>query len=395
MRVRVFELRLLATALTALWALAAVLVLVAYRPGGPIDLLVGVAACLILPIPVAAVVWPPVARGPRAFSVVVWIGLAAALLLIPSIGGVVRQLDARGPQTLLPSAEAAYPWILALVATSLFAGLGVARRLLGGTSLRRARLAAALALAIGATAVAGAAFAAAAVANDLALRDAAAATSRFGPTRTDIEPPPCDGPLAVGASARVALDLSGDVDARSTGSGALAGVRSGGDFRWVAQVATDRALGTYGAARVGPGSWLLEPRRAWRSVPSSEVADLALDAQVLQSALAPDQRVASEDRGLEFVEGARARHCRIAVDGPTFQAAFPQTAWLAGVGADLHRWRGQLDYWVFADGELGRASGSINGGASAVGAEGIQSTIAATMIAVDRDATFSIGAPLP
>ena len=50
---------------------------------------------------------------------------------------------------------------------------------------------------------------------------------------------------------------------------------------------------------------------------------------------------------------------------------------------------------VLVDGELGRASGSINGGASAVGAGGIQSTIAATMIAVDRDADLAVEAPLP
>src|SRR5207244_4325268 len=43
MRVRSFELRLIGAALTVLWTLAAGLVLLGYRPGGPIDLAVGVA----------------------------------------------------------------------------------------------------------------------------------------------------------------------------------------------------------------------------------------------------------------------------------------------------------------------------------------------------------------
>ena len=44
---------------------------------------------------------------------------------------------AQGSQTLLPSLEAAYPWLLALLATSLFAGIGLARRIQGGNALRR------------------------------------------------------------------------------------------------------------------------------------------------------------------------------------------------------------------------------------------------------------------
>ena len=39
MRVRRFELRLVAGALVAGWTIAAVLVLLGYRPGGPLDLL--------------------------------------------------------------------------------------------------------------------------------------------------------------------------------------------------------------------------------------------------------------------------------------------------------------------------------------------------------------------
>ena len=91
-RVRTFELRLVAVVLTALWFLGALYVLLGYRPGGPIDGLVGAAATLPMAIALAAVFWPPVARSDRAFAVIVWLGLLAGLLLVPSIGGVLNQL---------------------------------------------------------------------------------------------------------------------------------------------------------------------------------------------------------------------------------------------------------------------------------------------------------------
>jgi hypothetical protein len=131
-RVRAIELRILALVLVVLWAAAFVLVLVAYRPGGPVDLGVGLAAAGPILVAVAAVTWPPVAHGDRAFAATAWLGLAAVLLLVPSLAGIVGQLAGGGPQTLVPSAEAAYPWLLALIATGLFAGLGIARRRLGG-----------------------------------------------------------------------------------------------------------------------------------------------------------------------------------------------------------------------------------------------------------------------
>src|ERR671910_323596 len=102
MRARRLELRLLGSALAAAWGLAAVLVLLAYRPGGPLDLVLGVGSLLVL---------------------------------LPSIGSVLNQLRALGSQTLMPSLEAAYPWLLALAGTSLFAGFGLARRLDAGTAL--------------------------------------------------------------------------------------------------------------------------------------------------------------------------------------------------------------------------------------------------------------------
>lgn len=393
MRVRTFELRLVAAGLTALWFLAALYVVLGYRPGGPIDGLVGAAAGLPMAIALAAVIWPPVTRSDRAFALIVWLGLAAGLLLVPSIGGVLNQLLARGPQTLLPSLEAAYPWILALVATSLFAGVGIARRSLGGTGLRRARLTRAALIGFALALGAGATFASAAIANDLALLDRPSLSSRFGPAAGEATPPLCDRPLLAGATANLDLRLSADVDGRPVGAVGLTGERAGTDVRWTADVASSIELGRYGVARVGTRTWTRGPRQGWLSAPSTAADNELVDVQVLASALADGVRATAEDRGVEFVEGARSRHCRVAVDGPTFVVAFPQVRWLV-VDDTLHRWRGQLDYWVFSDGELGRVSGSVNGPADTLGAPGIQGTIHVQLTATDRHSGRSIVPPV-
>src|SRR6476660_6427462 len=140
MRVRRFELRLIAVALVVCWSIAAGLVLLAYRPGGPFDVIVGLTAMSPIAIALAGAIWPPVARGNNAFPVMVSIGVIALLCLVPSIAGVVTQLLTFGSRTLLPSAEAAYPWLVAMLATSLFSGFGIARRLGGATAMRRSRL---------------------------------------------------------------------------------------------------------------------------------------------------------------------------------------------------------------------------------------------------------------
>ena len=114
MRARRFELRLLGSALVAAWGLAAVLVLLAYRPGGPLDVAVGITMLVPLAIAICGVIWPPVARGRDTYPMVVALGVGSLLLLLPSIGGVLNQLQALGSQTLMPSLEAAYPWLLAL-----------------------------------------------------------------------------------------------------------------------------------------------------------------------------------------------------------------------------------------------------------------------------------------
>jgi hypothetical protein len=383
MRVRMFELRLIAVALVVAWSVAGGLVLLAYRPGGPFDVIVGLLALTPIAVALAGVIWPPVARGDVAFPAIVWLGILALLCLVPSITGVVTQLLAFDSRTLLPSFEAAYPWLLALFATSLFSGIGVARRLLGGSVVRRRRFLSGAAIAVLVTVVSGGTFAAVAVANDYAMRDTTVADSRFGPTVGHEQPPLCAAPLAAGTSARLNLDMSASVDLRPVGSVELSGQRVGTEFRWLAYVATSRQLGQYGSARTAGQAWQIAPGTRWVAVAPDSVDADTVDLQALDVALTPDLRATAEDRGVEVIEGARARRCRVAVDGLIFESAFPQVVWLVG-GADLHRWRGQLDYWVFLDGELGQVAGSANGEANAIVPNALNGTVDVRLTATER-----------
>src|SRR4029077_5296390 len=121
--------------------------------------------------------WPPIARGDRAFAAIAWLALVAMLLLIPPSANLVTQLVGRGRQTLLPSFEAAYPWLVALFATALFAGLGLARRRLGGAAPRPRGVLLGAGFAIVMVLVAGSLFSTLAIVNELALGDRAAIAS--------------------------------------------------------------------------------------------------------------------------------------------------------------------------------------------------------------------------
>ena len=392
MRTRTIELRFTAAVLTALWGLGALYILLGYRPGGPIDIVVGLVAVAPTAVGAAAIAWPPLVRGERTFIGVMTLGIGAILLLIPSTGSVLNQLINGGAQTLLPSIEVAYPWLLALLATSVFTGLGIARQTLGGRSSRRARLTRGIGLGIATTLIVGSTFTGVAVANDLALRDRPAASSPFGPTDPNRQPPNCSEPIEAGTTALVNEQMTASVDGHPIGQIQISGERSGNDLRWTADVATDHALGRFEVARVGDRAWLQVPGGAWGTASLFQVSADGLDSRVLAAALTSDLRTTAENRGLEFIEGARARHCRIELDGTSFSEAFPQVNWF--VGSDpLGHWRGELDFWVFSDGEVGQVQGSVSGEAGPLGRSGIVGTIAVTMYATERDRFRSIGAP--
>jgi hypothetical protein len=118
----------------------------------------------------------------------------------------------------------------------------------------------------------------------------------------------------------------------------------------------------------------------------------SLDLAVVEAALAPEQRTAAEDLGLVYVEGARARRCRIAVDGTVFRAAFPQVRWLVGA-TDLEVWRGDVDYWVFVDGELGRAEGRLGGPGFEIAPGDIRVDLATVLTATNRGDPVTVWPP--
>ena len=392
MRVRQFELRLLAVALTVLWALGGGIVLLDYRPGGPLDVAVGIAASLPLLLGLAALVWPPLVRSDRVTIVIFTIGLGAGLLLIPSIANVAAQVIAGGTHPLMPSLEVVYPWALALAATSLFAGLGVSRRLVSGSGLGGWRIVSSVLFAFVVTTAIAGVFAGVTLADEAALRDAPAAFSHYGPTSVDAVPPQCSAALAKPATARLSVQFWADVDGRSVGQADISGVRSGSDFYWIAQVVRGADLfAKYGSARTGADAWRLGVDAGWTKVSTGAVDSDTLDVAALAGMLTPGDRATAENRGFEYVEGARARHCRINVDGNSFAASFPQETWLLG-SADLAAWRGEVDYWIFGDGEVGRIEGSVNGEAQGI-KPGLLATINVRLTATDRDAAVNVPTP--
>jgi hypothetical protein len=393
-RVRAIELRILAMVLVVLWFVVFGLVLIGYRPGGPIDLAVGLAAIGPILIALVAVRWPPVARGDRAFAATAWLGFAAVLLLIPSIAGIVTQLVGRGPQTLLPSFEAAYPWVIALLATAMFAGLGVARRRLGGGALRRRRLLAGTLIALAMVLAAGSVFSAVALVNELALGDRPANASRFGPTDPTLEPPPCNGTLTAGQTARLDLRLDGSIDDRRSGQVVIGGIRDGGDVRWNGFAATRLLVGQVGAARIGEYAWERQPGSGWATAPLAALVDRDLDVPLVEEALTPANRSVAEDHGLSYIEGARARHCRITLDGDSLRRALPEVDLLIGE-TDISRWRVDLDYWVFADGQLGQADGRATGPAGTLQQDALLATIRFRLTAIDRGLPVTVFPPIP
>jgi len=238
----------------------------------------------------------------------------------------------------------------------------------------------------------GSVMAGATIANELALRDRPAAASRYGPTDPTLIPPRCDGPLGAGATAALTLDLAGTVDGRSLGIARARGERSGQDFRWLAEVTTTRDVGLHGAAVVGSRGWIRQTGTRWVQVASATANGESLDLAVVEAALDPLQRTAAEDLGLVYVEGARARRCRVAVDGAVFRAAFPQVRWLVGA-TDLAGWRGEIDAWVFGDGQLGRAEGRLGGPGFEIAPGAIQGELTAALTATRRGEPVTVTPP--
>jgi hypothetical protein len=405
-------LRLLAALLAGLWTGLAIVVLVAYRPGGPFDLLVAFAVVVPAAIAALAVVWPPLSRDWPRQAVVTWIGLVAVLLVGPLVGLTVTQLVTGGGRTLLPSPELAYAAVLAAGATSLFAAFGVVAARDGrfdpeGPSAvleRRPSVFAATALGLVMTCATAVLFGASALLNEIVLRDTPVPPSRFGPTDPALANPLCDGGLTIGPGATLEIIADASVDDVPVGSAQLTGVRAGTDERWTGTASSPSGRVSTGYARSGGTAWLLGEDGWTETVPDPYgllgLNNLTVDGPVAVAAVRPDQPPVAEDVGLELIDGAKARHCRTAIDGPTALDTFVVVRWLAGadpvdITATLPAWRGSLDWWVFADGQLGRATAVINGyPGDAWPTSGLQGEIHVEMRALDRADPHEVEVPV-
>jgi hypothetical protein len=398
MRVRIVTLRLIAAVLTALWAAAGVIVLTGYRPGGPGDLIVGLSALLPAVVAAAGIVWPPGARNasrggakedPRVAVATAWLGIVSALLLAPSVAGLAGNLSGGPARPLIPSAETAYGFLLPLAGTCLFTGIGIARALLRDRFRARSGVAFGGAIALLLTLAGTVAFAGAALANEAAVRGQPG-RSRWGPTDAAVMPPRCSGALAAGPSAAIELGATARVDTTQVGALSLAGARSGDRERWDAALTGEPTSGKVAYLRVPPDSWLRDDDQPWVPLAAS-ATPASLDTAIVDNALKPTARASAEEVGLEETGGARGRHCRVAIDGPTGLRAFPTLRWLVGgmpfeADPQLDVWRGELDWWVFADGQLGMATISLHGPAFGVDwpVRGFQATLEARLTALDR-----------
>ena len=61
--------------------------------------------------------------------------------------------------------------------------------------------------------------------------------------------------------------------------------------------------------------------------------------------------------------------------------------------ASLKTWRGELDFWVFGDAEIGMVSGTINGAAQEILPHGLLATVSVKLTATDRDSPIPILPP--
>jgi hypothetical protein len=411
--------RLLALGLAALWAATAVAVAAAYRPGGPFDLVV-IAICFApVAIALVGVRWPATTRTPRHRAALVWLWILALLLAVPVLYGVGSTLLAAGPRYLVPSAEAAYSGGLALLAMSFSSLIGFVHEQLRVTAFERQASLLGGALAVVLTAVVGALFGLVVLVNEASVLGEEAPGSRFGPVGADPEPPLCDAALALGPNAAVTIEARSILDDEPRGTAVLSGQRRGRDESWSGSWSGPEGRGQVSYLRLGQEAWLRDigaeaspagigaeasPAGAWRAVIPDPfdlggAESLTLDGPAVAIADVPRGEIVAEDLGLEVVEGATARHCRTFMDGPTALATFLPLRWLlhdSSASADdrVRRWRGEMDWWVFTDGELGRARVEVSGSRADTDwdATGVRAVLEAELEAVDRDRVPQIAA---
>jgi len=406
------QMRILAVVLTGLWAVTAVAVASAYRPGGPVDIVVMLACFLPVFVSTAGIAWPPVAGSHRHRVALVWIWIAAVLFAVPVLYGVASALVAEGAQSLVPSVEAAYAGVLALFAMAVFSVVEFVHLRRAAVVFERRATLLTVGLGVLLTAAIGVAFGLVAVLNDQALRDQEPLTSRYGPTDPDLEPPFCDEPVELGRNAEISIAAKSSLDNQDRGRAVLTGQRGGDDEIWGGSWEGPDGAGQAAYLRIGRQAWANDstddphaPGTTWRQTvpdPFSLAGGrrLTMDGPPHSVVDVPRGSIVAEDLGLEIVEGARARHCRTFIDGPTALSTFLPLRWLLldsheQTDTDARRWRGELDWWVFGDGELGRARVEVSGAGVETdwATEGVRAVLEAELEAVHRDRDVDVAAP--
>ena len=81
------------------------------------------------------------------------------------------------------------------------------------------------------------------------------------------------------------------------------------------------------------------------------------------------------------------------LDGDTLRRALPEVDLLIGE-TDISRWRVDLDYWVFADGQLGQADGRATGPARDLQQDALLAAIRFRLTAIDRGLPVTVFPPI-
>jgi hypothetical protein len=171
---------------------------------------------------------------------------------------------------------------------------------------------------------------------------------------------------------------------RSIGRGVAMGALLGGVV--IAGYAGYAALGPPVAALPGcratpaAAAGVLDARGSVDGRPLGNLVEVPIDGASLAAAIAGLGGVPLEDHGIERLAGTDARRCSALVDGSTALAALPPLAALSGdTDRPLHTlpvWRGELEWWLAADGKLVAARVRIGGHpADAWGGRGLRGQI--------------------
>jgi hypothetical protein len=268
-------------------------------------------------------------------------------------------------------------------------------------------------LAVVVTAVIGALFGLIVLINEASLVQEEQPGSRFGPVSVGLVPPDCDVPPQLGPNAAVTILARSSLDDEPRGSARLSGQRRGRDEAWSGDWSGPDGDGQVSYLRLGEQAWLREgdaqggsdAGEGWRPVRPDTFGlggehALTQDGPPFAIVAVPRGQIVAEDLGLEVLEGATARHCRTFMDGPTALNTFLPLRWLLHGGqgpadGQVGRWRGEMDWWVFTDGELGRARVEVSGSRADTDwdATGVRAALEADLDAVDRDRAPEIVAP--